>query len=118
MTTQIDTIAAGFSAIFATAFGSRALPVLADTAELPMPDWLRMLLGPLGALVGLIIALWWMAQRLNRAEGRFEERDKERDADRRSLILVVEQNSQALRQVTSVIAKCKGHTAHPNPETE
>jgi hypothetical protein len=56
-----------------------------------------------------------MAQRLNRAESRFEERDHERDADRRSLILVVEQNSQALREVTGVISKCKGHQHNNTP---
>lgn len=109
MTAQIDTLAAGISTSFAAILGWKGLPLLADVTEMPMPDWLRMLLGPVGAVACLIIALRWMAQRLNRAESRFEERDKERDEDRKSLILVVEQNSQALRQVTSVIAKCKGH---------
>ena len=72
-----------------------------------MPDWIKLLLGPMGALIGLIVALWWMVQRLNKAEKRFEERDKERDADRRALILVVEQNSQALREVGTVITRYK-----------
>lgn len=116
MTTQIDTLSAGAITLFATAFGYRAPTLLADVIAMPLPGWAQMVLGPVGAVACLIVALRWMAARLNRAESRFEERDVERDADRRSLILVVEQNSQALREVTGVIAKCKGHTA-PNTNT-
>lgn len=113
MTNQaVDTIAAGISMVVGTGIGSKALPLLANTADQNLPTWFQMLIGPAGALVGLVVALWWMTQRLNRAETRFEEREKERDNDRKQLIIVVEQNSQALREVSSVIIKCKGQPNH------
>ena len=108
MTSQINILVGGFSSFISATIGSRALPMMAVELDPLMPDWIRVLLGPLGALIGLIIALWWMVQRLNKAEKRFEERDKERDSDRRALILVVEQNSQALHDVGRIIGKCRG----------
>lgn len=84
------------------------MPLLADAVA--MPDWLSMLLGPLGALVGLIIAIKWLAGRLDKSEEKYDEREKERDDDRKTLILLVEQNGQVLKEVTKTLQGCPGRT--------
>jgi len=103
MTDQLSTTAAGVSAIASSILGSKVLPLLAQVSNAPMPQWMAWLLGPLGALIGMIFAVWWLAGRLNRAELKADQREAERDADRKTLITVVEQNSAVIRQVTDTI---------------
>lgn len=109
MTSHIDTIAAGMSAVAAPLIGSKAALLLASTVSESMPPWLAPLLGPAGALVGLVVALRWMAGRLERSESRYDAREAERDADRKALITVVEQNSNVIREVSAAIKGCPGH---------
>jgi len=107
MTDQLSTAAAGVSAIASSIFGAKLLPLLAQTTNAPMPQWMTWLLGPLGALIGMIFAVWWLAGRLNRAELKADKREEERDADRKNLIQIVEQNSMVIKEVTEVIGKIK-----------
>ena len=103
MTDQLSTTAAGVSAIASSILGSKVLPLLGQVANVPMPEWMTWLLGPLGALIGMIFAVWWLAGRLNRAELKADQREAEHDTDRKTLITVVEQNSAVIRQVTETI---------------
>lgn len=108
MTDQLSTVAAGVSAIASSILGAKVLPLLAQIPNAPpMPQWMTWLLGPLGALIGMIFAVWWLAGRLNRAEAKADKREEERDADRKTLIQVVEQNSTVIREVTEAINKIR-----------
>jgi hypothetical protein len=71
-----------------------------------MPVWLTPLLGPLGTLVGAVIAITWLIRRLDRAEEREAVRQKEHDDMLRAVIecslrstTAVEQNSQILARL-------------------
>lgn len=108
MTSQLATVAGGISTMAAGMAGSKLLPLIADAVTDPLPVWMQYLLGPLGALAGMIVAIWWLSQRLNKAEAKAEKREDERDADRKILITALDQNSTALREVSSVISRCKG----------
>lgn len=70
-----------------------------------MPEWMKWILGPLGALVGMIFAVWWLSNRLNKAEAKADKREDERDVDRKTLITVLEQNSSVLRDVKTVMER-------------
>ena len=59
-----------------------------------VPDWSRYLLGPLGALVGMVVAVWWLAKRLNRVE---EQARKDQEA-RQSAILELMTKNAALSE--------------------
>lgn len=107
MTDQLSTTAAGVSAMASSIFGAKLLPMLAQATNAPMPQWMGWLLGPLGALIGMIFAVWWLAGRLNRAELKADKREEERDADRKTLITVVEQNSAVIREVSDAINKIR-----------
>jgi len=61
----------------------------------------------------MIFAVWWLAGRLNKAEAKADKREDERDSDRKSMITIVEQNSQVIREVKEVIGKCKGYDSNP-----
>jgi hypothetical protein len=97
MHSTIDHLLSGLTAIVAGVVGSQALPDI--LSQVPAPDWIQQLQGPFGALVGLAIGLWWMKTRLDKAEAKADKRDDERDADRKTLITVIEQNSYLLRDV-------------------
>ena len=101
----IDHTLSGLTAIVAGVVGSQALPDM--LSQIPAPDWIQQLQGPFGALIGLALGLWWMSQRLNRAEAKADKREDERDADRKSLITVVEQNSNVLRSATEMLGSVK-----------
>jgi flagellar biogenesis protein FliO len=109
MTTIIDNITAGLSAVASAVLGSQFLPILGEATAPEMPQWMQWLMGPLGALVGMVLAIWWLSNRLTKAETKADNREDERDADRKAMISIVEQNSVVLRDVKDVIAKCKGH---------
>lgn len=106
MTTHLDTAFAGLAAIGAPLLGNKAGALIAQVTNEALPAWLSPLLGPVGAVVCLIIALRWMAGRLQKAEDKYDAREGERDSDRKALITVVEQNSQALRDFRDVLKKC------------
>ena len=101
----IDHTLSGLTAIVAGVVGSQALPDM--LSQVPAPDWIQQLQGPFGALIGLALGLWWMSKRLDKAEAKADKREDERDADRKSLITVVEQNSNVLRSATEMIGSVK-----------
>ena len=102
---SIDHTLSGLTAIVAGIVGSRALPDM--LSQIPAPDWVQQLQGPFGALIGLALGLWWMSKRLDKAEAKADKREDERDADRKSLITVVEQNSNVLRSATEMLGSVK-----------
>jgi hypothetical protein len=108
MTSQVETAVAGISALASSILGSKILPFLANATQSEMPDWMRYLLGPLGALFGMIIAVCWLTKRLDKAEVKADEREDARDIEREKLISVVIENSLVIRDIRSVIEKCKG----------
>ena len=101
----IDHTLSGLTAIVAGIVGSQALPDI--LSQIPAPDWIQQLQGPFGALIGLALGLWWMSKRLDKAEAKADKREDERDADRKSLITVVEQNSNVLRNATEMLGSVK-----------
>ena len=101
----IDHTISGLTAIVAGIVGSQALPDM--LSQIPAPDWVQQLQGPFGALIGLALGLWWMSKRLDKAEAKADKREDERDADRKSLITVVEQNSNVLRSATEMLGSVK-----------
>ena len=101
----IDHTLSGLTAIVAGVVGSQALPDM--LSQIPAPDWIQQLQGPFGALIGLALGLWWMSKRLDKAEAKADKREDERDADRKSLITVVEQNSNVLRSATEMLGSVK-----------
>ena len=101
----IDHTLSGLTAIVAGVVGSQALPDM--LSQIPAPDWIQQLQGPFGALIGLALGLWWMSKRLDKAEAKADKREDERDADRKALITVVEQNSNVLRSATEMLGSVK-----------
>ena len=101
----IDHTLSGLTAIVAGVVGSQALPDI--LSQVPAPDWVQQLQGPFGALIGLALGLWWMSKRLDKAEAKADKREDERDADRKALITVVEQNSNVLRSATEMLGSVK-----------
>ena len=127
MITNIETAASGFIAVSASLLGSKTTRMIADVTNAPMPDWMTWLVGPLGALVGLVIALKWMSARLDRTEAKAEakeleakkkeaERDKESKEERDKLIIALERSTVAMDGVKSVIATCHGKRKRPEEE--
>ena len=105
-----NTVSAAVVPLSATLLG-KAGGFLADTA--PLPDWLSPLLGPVGALVGTMLAIKWLLTRLDKAETKAEARDDERAKNFTLLAtmtaqnqVVIEQNSEVLADVKTAIAKC------------
>ena len=101
----IDHTLSGLTAIVAGIVGSQTLPDI--LSQVPAPDWIQQLQGPFGALIGLALGLWWMSKRLDKAEAKADKREDERDADRKSLITVVEQNSNVLRNASEILGSVK-----------
>lgn len=105
MNPAIDHTLSGLAAIVAGVVGSQAVPTL--LANVPTSDWMAQLQGPFGALVGLSLGLWWMKTRLDKAEAKADKREDERDADRKNLITVVEQNSNFISSAARVLDDVK-----------
>ena len=81
------------------------------TQSLEMPEWLHIFTGPMGALGAALFAVRWLVVRLNKNEEKFDNRDRERDAQFEQLIgitvqnhRIIEQNSEILRQVKDRIS--------------
>ena len=109
MTHIIDNLTSSIAVIVAGIFGSKVSAFVADIAaeivQVPMPAWMAGLQGSFGALIGLAIGLVWMSKRLDKTEAKADAREAERDADRKNLITVIEQNSTVLRDVKTFIAR-------------
>lgn len=78
MTDPIEFFAAGTSTLLGGFAGSKVALAVADALAVtePMPQWMEYLLGPFGALVGVLIALRWMTNRLAEAQKATLEREK------------------------------------------
>lgn len=120
MTNYLESIA-GFTATIVSAIaGAVTVPSIAEIASSEtLPEWAKWMLGPLGALVGMIVAIKWLTARLDKAEAaaaadralalaREEKRQVERDAQMAQLIelgarssSVIEQNSRVLERLES-----------------
>lgn len=103
--TSTTAVSATMSAILGAQVFKGASHFLADTAQIPMPEWVQWLVGPVGALVGLVLALRWMAGRLNKAEEKIDRRENERDDDRKRLIEVLSENSRVISENSRVSAE-------------
>jgi hypothetical protein len=128
MTSQIDTLIGAFCAIVGPILGSRIAVSMAEATPIEIPTGIAQLIGPTGALIGLIIALKWMTGRLNKSEDKYEarqkviedrdeKRQKERDAMMHTLTElniqtrdVIYQNSKAIEMFQGVIKDCPGKT--------
>ena len=93
--------------------------------SMPMPEWMQWLLGPFGALIGVLLALVWMSKRLNAAEDREEERRKERELERKNnqetIISLLKDSNQVtttatevMRDVRNTLEGCPGHNKQPH----
>jgi hypothetical protein len=116
MTTHLETITAAVSTLTSAFLGSKLFVLATEMASSsqagPMPEWLGWLIGPLGALVGMVAAITWLTRRLNRAEEREEERRKEREESLKTMVAAnirsadaIEQNSQILASVKEVLQR-------------
>lgn len=118
MQPHIETFAAAGSTLLSAVAGSKLGLMIANTT--PMPEWMQWLLGPFGALIGVLLALVWMSKRLNIAEVREEERRKEREAERaknqETIITLLKDSNhitvtavEVMRDVKSTLEGCPGH---------
>ena len=113
MLPTFETLFAGLVGLCSAIFGSRYLAeTVTDAGDLPR--WMEWLIGPLGALVGMIVAIKWLSLRLNKAEEREEARRLERDALMKSVIElgiqtkdVIADNSRTIERVNASLANCQ-----------
>lgn len=112
MTALLETSTIVISATISAFLGSKMFragsTMVADIAQVPLPDWVQWVVGPAGALVGLILALRWLANRLNKAEEKIDRRENERDEDRKRLIEVLSENSRVISENSRVSAEVIG----------
>ena len=106
-----NTIAAACVPLTAV-FGSKIGNYIATTT--PLPEWIAPLLGPVGALIGTLLAIKWLLTRLDKAENKAEQRDIERDKNLAMIAtmtaqnqIVIEQNSEVLADVKNALTKNK-----------
>lgn len=104
-----NTIAAACVPLTAV-FGSKIGNHIATTT--PLPEWIAPLLGPVGALIGTLLAIKWLLTRLDKAENKAEQRDIERDKNLAMIAtmtaqnqIVIEQNSEVLADVKNALTK-------------
>ena len=110
MTHHVEHILAYLTAGTATFLGSKVLPTVAGMvaqAGATIPEWASVALGPVGALVTGGFAVKWLVGRLDKAEDKADQREEERDADRKTLISVLEQNSAVLRDNSAILAQVR-----------
>lgn len=104
---------------------------LADAVPINVPGEYTQLIGPFGALVGLVIALKWMTGRLNKSEDKYEARQlviekrdelrqEERDTMLKTLIAlstetkdVIWQNNHIIEDFSKAIKFCPGQSKQP-----
>lgn len=110
---------ANLEAVFALVLGS-CMSVLGSTfggliADTPViPDWSKPLLGPFGALVGMVFVVWWLTKRLNKVETDARKRQDE-NQDRLLELMksqievsisckgVIEKNTEVLNKQSEVL---------------
>lgn len=100
-----NTIAAAVVPLSAVA-GCKFLIYLGQTAS-TVPDWLTPLLGPVGALVGTLLAIRWLLTRLDKAEVKADLRDAERDKNLTLIAAMTVQNQTIIQQNSEVLADVK-----------
>lgn len=78
-----------------------------------MPDWAKYILGPLGALVVTLVAVWWLARRLASIESKSE---KKSDAEREMMLGILQAQVEiatkcqtALEQNTRVLERIESN---------
>ena len=115
MTHHLESIAGFTSTIVAAIFGAVTVPSLAEIVTNDgLPEWAKWLLGPLGALIGMIIAIKWLTARLDKAEARETARQTERDEQLKTLVTlgvnsntVISQNSEVMESVKTALERIK-----------
>ena len=109
MSHPIEVFAASTSILLGWIAGIKVGDVVAQASH--APDWTSTLLGPMGALVGVLVALKWMAGRLARAEEREElrraERAAESKAERETLIALIRDMNSVTAAATAVMQDVK-----------
>jgi hypothetical protein len=78
---------------------------IAEAAALP--DWLTPLIGPVGALTGMIIAIRWLLERLDKAEVKSDQRDEERAKNMAMIATMTLQNQTVIEQNSEVLVEVK-----------
>lgn len=106
MQSEIYTVGSVIACIPATILGSKAANFIGQMAP-GMPEWAHMLLGPLGALVGLLFAVVWLAKRLKEVEAKNDVREERRQQDRVKLIEVLTLNTETIREAKDTIREAK-----------
>lgn len=69
MTTTVENTLTGAMAIMSGVLGGKLSLVIAEATSQEHP-WMSMIIGPMGALVGTVIGLVWMSNRLNKADAK------------------------------------------------
>lgn len=94
-----------FALISITSFVTGKLILLASSSSDPL-NWLEWIMGPLGALVVMVVAISWLARRLDATELREIERQKQREAIltqmaeiNTKVVLALESNTRMLEKV-------------------
>ena len=116
--TAIETAVTAVTAVTGTMFGSQVGTtigaVTADVSATPLPEWFQLMIGPVGAVVGLIVALRWMTHRLDLQEKKYESREEERDNDRKMMIetlanstVIMRDTRNAVENVTKIVTRCQ-----------
>lgn len=111
MTPHLETIAAAVSTLTSAFLGSKLFVFATEVASSgqsgPMPEWMSWLVGPLGALVGMVAAIVWLSKRLNKAEEREEERRKEREESLKTMVAANIRSADAIEQNSQILASVK-----------
>lgn len=98
MTTQLNTVAAILSSVMSAILGSRVFIFIGEVVTEELPMWIRYILGPVGALVGMLFAIRWLAGRLDKQEQKLDAKEAERDSDRKALMAILEHTNTILNK--------------------
>jgi len=99
--TTLSAAAVPLSAIAGSKIG--AFLATTDTT----PSWAAGLLGPIGALVGTLLAIRWLLARLDKSEAKHDAREVERDRNFQTLVTLTVQNQEIIEQNSSVLRDVK-----------
>lgn len=91
--------------MISTFVGGKTFGYVADVASESIPFWLKDALGPLGALVFMGVTIKWLLDRQAKLEKKIDDREAERDADRKTLILTLENSNELNNRNNDLIAK-------------
>ena len=87
--------------------GSKAGMMTANIMEGSAPTWVSALLGPVGTLVGTILAIRWLIGRLDKQETKSDLRDIERDKQTKTLTEMTVQNQAIIAQNSTMLADAR-----------